>query len=186
MDGNNATIEPACRRRCPDRWCCSSRYLVQAPVWDEEINRIARYTGRIDFHERRGDERVLRIRPDGYCVFFDQANKTCTIYAVRPFDCGMYPFDFYTAGGDNRWLLWDCAYSRQMDEVFIERALTRFERRHRHALHRIWHYENESIDPTRPVGFRVLRPMRVAGPSGDAGQFGDPEIAPGINFSFLP
>jgi Fe-S-cluster containining protein len=169
MDGNNATIEPACRRRCPERWCCSSRYLVQVPVWDDEINRIARYTGRIDFHERRGKERVLRTRPDGYCLFFDQRAGTCTIYEVRPFDCGMYPFDFYTAGGNNRWLLWDCAYSRQMDEDFIEAALVRFETHHRQALFRIWHYENESIDLARPAGFRVLRPMAISGPRRIAG-----------------
>lgn len=186
MDGNNATIEPACRRLCPDRWCCSSRFLVQVPVWADEIDRIARHTGRNDFHERRGNERVLRTRADGYCVFFDRAAKACTVYAVRPFDCGMYPFDFYTGGGDNRWLLWDCAYSRRMDADFIERTLARFERRCRHALHRIWHYENESIDLAHPVGFRVLRPMRIVGPSGEPGRFDGAEAAHSANFSFLP
>jgi hypothetical protein len=95
----------------------------------------------------------------------------------------MYPFDFYTAGGNNRWLLWDCAYSRRMDDRFIEKALTRFERLHRRSLFRIWHYENESIDLSRPKGFRVLRPMRIHGPCNDAGE---PCRLPRINVSYLP
>ncbi len=171
MDGNNATIEPACRDHCPDRWCCSSRYLVQVPIWDHEISRIARCTGRIDFYEHRGRGMVLKTKPNGYCVFFNEAAKDCTIYAVRPFDCGMYPFDFYTAGGNNQWLLWDCAYSRRMDDIFIDAALTRFEAHHRPSLFRIWEYENESIDLSNPDGFRILRPMRIPGPADTTGPF---------------
>ena len=77
--------------------CCTGAPGV---VWvtDEEIARIAEVTGmslgevRL-FHTRIVGGRVsLREHANGDCVFFDSAQRTCTIYTARPVQCRTWPF----------------------------------------------------------------------------------------------
>ncbi len=164
MFDHQAAINPVCRRECPTRWCCATGFLVSVPLSETEIHRIADRVGRNDFHRMTSSGSVLRTRPNGYCVFFDPVVRSCTIYPDRPFDCRLYPFDFYTAFGRLQWLLWDCPYSRHITPSGIETELTRLETDCLAELERIWDYENESIDLDHPDGFRVLRRMRVRRP----------------------
>lgn len=163
MIENNATIESVCQEDCPERTCCSTRLLVPVPLSHEDISRIARKTGRIDFHEKTPWGRILKVGSDGYCLFFNTRLKQCEIYDVRPFDCAMHPFDIYT-GAENRWLLWDCPHSRRLSDTEIEQRLTRLEECCTPQILSIWGYEDNGIDLTQPMGFRILRPMRIRMP----------------------
>ena len=76
--------------------CCTG-----APgfVWvtDEEIDKLAAARGmkRSEFaavHTYKTHVKVsLRERANGDCVFFD-ADRGCTVYAVRPMQCRTWPF----------------------------------------------------------------------------------------------
>lgn len=76
--------------------CCTG-----APgfVWvnDEEIAAIAVYRGESVeqtwalYTRPEHRERSLKERPNGDCIFFDQA-QGCTIYPVRPRQCRTWPF----------------------------------------------------------------------------------------------
>jgi Fe-S-cluster containining protein len=68
-------------------------------VWvnDEEIAAIAAFRGEAvaevqeHFTRRVGQERSLRERLNGDCVFYD-GEAGCTIYPVRPRQCRTWPF----------------------------------------------------------------------------------------------
>ena len=78
--------------------CCVSE---QNPVWLDvaEMERIARrFDMPTDEFEARyitkwGDRRRLKAKADGYCVFYDRDMPGCTVYAVRPEQCRLFPFD---------------------------------------------------------------------------------------------
>jgi Fe-S-cluster containining protein len=81
----------------------ASGYAVQ----DFDIERLARHFGiskaaaRVKFTYRYQtkelDEQLLRHRKDhvfkSTCMFFDQKERRCTVYAARPSVCRMYPED---------------------------------------------------------------------------------------------
>ncbi len=77
--------------------CCTGDPGV---VWvtEEDIAHIAKLTGKSVgeirlFHTRIVGGRVsLREYPNGDCMFFDPAKRTCTIYEARPVQCRTWPF----------------------------------------------------------------------------------------------
>lgn len=80
--------------QCGD--CCTGE---PGFVWvdDEEIARLAAVTGHTveefcrKFVARVGEDRTLRERDDGACVFF-RKGIGCTVYADRPKQCRTWPF----------------------------------------------------------------------------------------------
>ncbi|HAO19361.1 MAG: hypothetical protein BWK80_19135 [Desulfobacteraceae bacterium IS3] len=150
-----------CQAHCPTRWCCSVQCFVPVPVYPEQIQTIEQFSGKKDFYEKTGSDYTLKTRENQYCIFFDDQKKECGIYPVRPFDCLIYPFDFYAKGNEGWWLVWDCPYSQYLSLDHIDQILTHFETRYAQEFFRIWDYANDSIDPDNPEGFRMLRKMNL-------------------------
>lgn len=83
--------------RCPG-FCCSYGHV---PVSDADLRRLARHFDLSEAQaEKRftkffGDERGMRHKKDHVyattCMFFDQRERKCTIYAARPYVCRSYP-----------------------------------------------------------------------------------------------
>lgn len=164
MCDNKAIVDSVCITRCPPRWCCSVKHFSPPPLCREEIRAI-RSTGATRFFDRDGAERSLKIRSNGYCIFFGDDSKTCTVYAVRPFDCRIFPFDFFSPDGrEAYWVLWDCPYARRMEAAEIERRLNRFEVVYARHIAETWAYGmadyTERIHRSAPITFRVLRKMK--------------------------
>jgi Fe-S-cluster containining protein len=69
-------------------------------VWvnEEELAAIAEHRGepveevRARFTRDTPRGRTLREKDNGDCVFYDRAGKGCTVYPVRPRQCGTWPF----------------------------------------------------------------------------------------------
>lgn len=158
---NSVILGGICQTHCPTRWCCSVKSFVPVPVYPEQIGIISRMSGQTDFYDKTGDDCTLKIRDNQYCIFFDDEQKICKIYDVRPLDCLIYPFDFYAEGSQAWWLIWDCPYSELMMPDDIERILTHFETHYTQEFFRIWNYANDTIDTVNPKGYRMLRKMNI-------------------------
>ncbi len=166
---NDPPIEGVtCSGSCTFHWCCSTRCFSAPPICLHEIARIERVVGCSDFCGKIGSQYALRVKENGYCIFFDEQKRTCKIYEVRPFDCQIFPFDFFASGlGEGVWLLWNCPYSRQLDEATIKRMLTDLEKNYAKEIIETWDYGNddyagklsENRSPTE--GFRILRKMNL-------------------------
>ena len=84
--------------QCPG-YCCS---YDQIEVTPNDIKRLAKHLGLSEaqvnarYIKRAGGTTVLRHRKDhiykSMCVFFDQDERRCTIYAGRPHACRLYPY----------------------------------------------------------------------------------------------
>ncbi len=157
---NSVILSGICQTHCPTRWCCSVKSFVPVPVYPEQIQTIACISGLTDFYDKTGDDYTLKTRENQYCIFFDDIRKICKIYDVRPLDCLIYPFDFYTEGSQGWWLIWNCPYSEHLNPDDIERILTYFETHYASEFLRIWNYANDTIDPLNPKGYRMLREMQ--------------------------
>ena len=42
------------------------------------------------------------------CVFWDEKNRSCSIYEKRPFDCRAYPFDIHLVNEKYHWIVYSC------------------------------------------------------------------------------
>lgn len=58
------------------------------------------------------------------CVFWS-AQKGCTIYSNRPFDCKLFPFDIYKIDGVYMWVVYSC--NPDSDWSWAEKMLESFE-----------------------------------------------------------
>lgn len=109
MDGFYFVFDPSACESCPGHCCCGE----SGNVWvnQQEIDRICGFLQmhRVDFMERylrRVENRFSCkehvIEQGLQCVFFQGAEKKCSIYAVRPSGCRSYPFwDYFkTHGGE--------------------------------------------------------------------------------------
>lgn len=78
-------------KECPD--CCSDFNRMDSPVLSEkEITEIEMIYNIHDFYERKENgSYCIKTTNDGHCIFF--LNKGCKIYANRPADCKLYPYD---------------------------------------------------------------------------------------------
>ncbi len=167
-----------CRRLCGGQWCCSNRHFEPPPLCRHEISAIQRAVGRSDFFETRNGHHFLKVREDGYCLFFDPRVRGCAIYADRPFDCRIFPFDFYALTEKKGWwLLWDCPWGRRLAASGVEPMLARIERTFHRSVIETWAYGNggyagklrrsEGRRPPRlspAVSFRLLRRVRISPP----------------------
>jgi Fe-S-cluster containining protein len=99
MDGFDFVFDPNACEICPGHCCCGE----SGNVWvnQQEINRICGFLQMhcVDFMEkylRRVENRFSckeHVTDQGLeCVFFQGAEKKCSIYAVRPSGCRSYPF----------------------------------------------------------------------------------------------
>jgi Fe-S-cluster containining protein len=89
--------------KCPGYCCSYSRIAIR----DFDIQRLARHFGisvtaararfTYRYQTRELDEQLLRHRKDhvfkSTCMFFDQEQRRCTVYAARPSVCRIYPED---------------------------------------------------------------------------------------------
>lgn len=89
--------------KCPG-YCCSYDRIA---VSEYDISRLAKHFGlTVDvarerftyrYHADGVDERILRHKKDhifkSTCRFFDQDERRCTVYAVRPGVCRKYPYE---------------------------------------------------------------------------------------------
>jgi Fe-S-cluster containining protein len=83
--------------KCPG-YCCSYDWIE---VTEHDLARLARHHGlsvaaaRARFTKIDAGKRVLRHRRDhvyrSTCLFFDQTERRCTVYAARPWVCRHYP-----------------------------------------------------------------------------------------------
>lgn len=69
-------------------WCCHDENIF---VTTEEARRL-------------GIERVDR-RADGACSFYLEG--CCTVYALRPLECRLFPLDLLMVNGSIHWVRWD-------------------------------------------------------------------------------
>jgi hypothetical protein len=164
MEKIRAKLKSICREKCPTRWCCSVKNFVPPPISQEEIKEIQEISGSKDFYEKKNLCCTLKIKKNAYCIFFDEEKKDCTIYDIKPFDCKIYPFDFFFESRQKKWfwLIWECPYSREMSEEYIEYMLTQMEKLYQKEIALICNYENDSIDADESNGFRVLREMKIS------------------------
>ncbi|MCX7893612.1 MAG: YkgJ family cysteine cluster protein [Burkholderiales bacterium] len=109
--------------KCPG-YCCSYDWIE---VTARDVARLARHFGVAEAVARErftklvddGKRRVLRHKQDHVfkttCMFFDQDERRCTIYAARPGVCREYPVTARCGYYD--FLLWE--RDQQGDEEFI-------------------------------------------------------------------
>lgn len=99
MDGFDFVFDPSACKSCPGNCCCGE----SGNVWlgQQEVNRICEFLqeNHIDFIEkylhRVGNRFTCKERVSEYgleCVFFQGAERKCSIYSVRPSGCRAYPF----------------------------------------------------------------------------------------------
>ena len=92
-------FDPAACRECEGS-CCKGR---SGNIWvnAEEIGRIVGFlkSNQVDVIQRylnpAGNRLSIRERSAGgqfVCIFFDNQEKKCTIYAARPDQCRRFPF----------------------------------------------------------------------------------------------
>jgi uncharacterized protein len=88
--------------KCPG-YCCSHPRIE---VTDTDIKRLAKHfelsepaaRQKFSYHYKTStaDEWILRHRQDhvykSTCMFFDQDERRCTVYAARPAVCRQYPY----------------------------------------------------------------------------------------------
>jgi len=172
-----------CFHQCPDRWCCGCDAFSPPPLCSEDLRAIGKMAGD-GFFDVHDVVPTLKVKPSGYCTFFDEEKKSCAVYPERPLDCRMFPFDFVTFGPERGvWVMWDCPFARSLDPEMIEAALAYFETHHAAMLFETWHYGNaDYADIHNPTGYRRLRPMRISPPKGSRGSnascAGDAESIP--------
>lgn len=114
MDGFDFVFDPTCCEACPGNCCCGE----SGNVWvsQQELACLCEHLqmNRIDFIEkylRRVGTRFSckeRIAAQGLeCIFFQGAERKCSIYALRPSGCRTYPFwDYFKT--DPQQLLKEC------------------------------------------------------------------------------
>jgi Fe-S-cluster containining protein len=97
--GFDFTFDPSVCKNCPG-YCCTGE---PGHIWvnKEEIKKIASfldlsseefikyYLTKIHY---RYSLKELKINGDFQCIFFDDKNKNCLIYEVRPKQCRTFPF----------------------------------------------------------------------------------------------
>lgn len=78
--------------------CCKGGPDYMVWLEDDEPEKIREFLGisRSWLYRRyvlrlARNEKVLRSRPDGNCIFLDDEGR-CSIYPVRPLQCASYPF----------------------------------------------------------------------------------------------
>ena len=153
-------------QQCTTRWCCSNKHFGPAPISQKEINNLIKQ-GYSDFYDLKDDCNILKYKSNGYCCFYDQQKKTCLCYEHKPFDCNLFPYDFFTDTNNKEgiWILWNCPYSKSLSKTTIEKDLSYFEQNFKHDLHKIWHHDNESISNCNDKNlFVFLRKMKVDSP----------------------
>lgn len=151
-------ISSICERKCPTRWCCSVNVLDSPPpLCDHEVRRIAA-AGHADFYETDEEGAHLKVKPNGYCTFFDDEEKRCGIYHIRPFDCRLFPLDFIPGKTEGRWVIYDCPLSRTMKEADIEIILECYEREYAAEIAETWDYDAVIA---RRSDIRILRKVDI-------------------------
>ena len=162
MPCNIINADPLCRSGCPSRWCCSFNDKFATPyLLKDEVKRIGDLTGRDDFFMKSGPYCQLKVSVNGYCIFFDTDGSSCGIYNARPFECFIYPFDFYAPTDDFAfWYLWECHFSLSLDDESIEEVLSYLENNFRREILEYWDFD-EIVDPKNPKGYRFLRKLNL-------------------------
>lgn len=98
-DGFNWEFDPGFCEQCGGKCCTGESGLIW--INDNEIAALAKYFGISyeDFKQKylflyNGKFSIKEKRfNDGYaCVFFDENNKNCSIYELRPTQCRSFPF----------------------------------------------------------------------------------------------
>jgi len=77
----------------PERNCCTGKTVNLPVITPEEINHISTETSlqQNDFSTSTNSSLALMKSKEGKCYFY--RNGRCSIYAFRPIDCRLYPFD---------------------------------------------------------------------------------------------
>lgn len=162
MVERESLLKTVCMENCSSRWCCSVEYFPPPPLCLHEVTRIEQSVGHSGFYERIGSQYILKVQKSGYCFFFDEQKKICTIYNNRPSDCRIFPFDSFAPNEKKGvWLIWDCFYSRLLNDLSIEKALGDMESLYAKEIIETWNYANNIIDTKNPKGFRMLRQMLI-------------------------
>jgi len=69
--------------------CCLE---TEMPLSKKDIKLLLEKGYNIEFFSRLDDESYFLLRNiNGHCVFFDEKNKKCIVYADRPAGCRFYP-----------------------------------------------------------------------------------------------
>lgn len=113
---------------CHTKTCCSDHLPPFVSI--DEFEKIKIATGRDDFVTYREINNAIKHimktkEKTNECVFFD-AEKGCTIYQNRPFDCKIFPFDIYKINGEFTWIVYSC--NPNSDWKWTESILDSFER----------------------------------------------------------
>jgi len=107
---------------------------------------------------------ALRVHEDGYCIFISDDRRSCTIYPHRPFDCRIFPVDWYLdARGQPWWVLWECPLSALLTPASIEQLLCELEEKEQAYLHEMLLYGNDSVSTQlkNEEGMHFIRPIRL-------------------------
>jgi len=97
---------------CTHQSCCTSfASPILFPTDIERLKSIGKDGEKYTKDVIIGGKKVMTLRKkpnSNLCTFFDEKNKTCSIYNNRPFDCMMYPFDIFRINGKYHWVVYSC------------------------------------------------------------------------------
>lgn len=117
--------------------CCCSSDMVDMPIFaDTEIDAIrtqmskknmSKETFSVSLHDPYENSTIRQIKrvvdnpedhPEGRCHFFDTVDNRCRIYAGRPIDCRLFPFDIRLDETKSQYMI--VYYSALCDKVLPE------------------------------------------------------------------
>lgn len=150
---------------CASECCTTATWdYAPTPLSKQEAERLAERVDITDKLIEYDGYPALKVRDNGYCVFVDEQHMNCTIYSLRPFDCRIFPIDWYLdSRGNAWWVLWDCPLAERMSEQQIEAQLVELEANEADYLREMRHYGNQQVNSQLEAedGLRVLRRIRL-------------------------
>lgn len=95
------------RFRCTECGACCTGAPGRVRVTEEEVRAISEVRNQDVDAFRRSEtrmedgDRLLREKPNGDCVLFE--NGRCSVHAVKPAQCRLYPFWFQNVRSEAAW-----------------------------------------------------------------------------------
>lgn len=154
--------------KCTHKSCCSG--YDSAILLPLEIKNIMKTTGMEESKFSRSVQHegkfitVLKKKEDSYnCFFWDEKTKQCSIYANRPFDCQMFPFDVYYINKNFHWVIYSC--NDLVDWGWTEDHLKKLESNSlfnttMSNIMKYKHYSYLEIDESQDYEYTVIRKVK--------------------------
>ena len=151
-------------RNCNDKTCCSGydsailtlhdlKNIINNGYIKDEFSQIINYNGKLI-------QVLKKKKKSTYCIFWDEKQKKCSIYDIRPFDCQMFPFDVNYFHGEYYWVVYSCNNSG--DWKWTEDYLVKLEKNPQFNI--IMNYIDENkiyssfeFDESQDFDYKIIR-----------------------------